>query len=35
MSAFETVLWRADADRAMRSPLLAIEQLDSVPDWSG
>jgi WS/DGAT/MGAT family acyltransferase len=33
MSAFETVLWRADADRAMRSPLLAIEQLDSVPDW--
>jgi diacylglycerol O-acyltransferase len=33
MSAFETVMWRAEADRSLRSPVLALEQLDSVPDW--
>jgi diacylglycerol O-acyltransferase len=33
LSAFETVLWRADADRSLRSPLLALEQLESTPDW--
>jgi diacylglycerol O-acyltransferase len=34
MSALETVLWRTDSDRAtLCSPLLAIEQLDTVPDW--
>jgi len=34
MNAFETVLWRAEADRSMRSPLLALEQLASAPDWA-
>jgi diacylglycerol O-acyltransferase / wax synthase len=33
MSAFETVLWRAEADRSMRSPVLALEELDRAPDW--
>lgn len=33
MSAFETVLWRAESDRSMRSPVLALEQLDRAPEW--
>ncbi|HEY1968309.1 MAG TPA: wax ester/triacylglycerol synthase domain-containing protein [Pseudonocardia sp.] len=33
MNGVEAVMWRAEADRVIRSPLLAIEQLDTVPDW--
>jgi WS/DGAT/MGAT family acyltransferase len=33
MNAFETVMWRAEADRSLRSPIVALEQLDTVPDW--
>jgi len=33
MSAFETVLWRAEVDGSMHSPVLALEQLDGAPDW--
>jgi len=33
MSAFETVMWRAESDRSLRSPLLAVEELDRAPDW--
>jgi diacylglycerol O-acyltransferase / wax synthase len=33
MNAVEAVMWRADADGVVRSPLLAVEQLDTVPDW--
>lgn len=33
MNAFETVMWRAEVDRTLRSPVVAIEQLDVVPDW--
>jgi WS/DGAT/MGAT family acyltransferase len=32
MNASDTVLWRAEADRALRSPALLIEELDTVPD---
>jgi WS/DGAT/MGAT family acyltransferase len=31
MSAFEATMWRAEG--AMRSPVLALELLDTVPDW--
>lgn len=33
LNALETVMWRADADRSLRSPLLAVEVLDGAPDW--
>lgn len=33
MNAFEALMWRAEADRTLRSPVVAIEQLDVVPDW--
>ena len=33
MNAFETVMWRAEADRSLRSPIVALEQLDTVPGW--
>jgi WS/DGAT/MGAT family acyltransferase len=33
MNAFETVMWRAEADRTLRSPVIALDELDTVPDW--
>jgi diacylglycerol O-acyltransferase len=33
LSPFETVLWRAESDRSLRSSLLVIEQLDAEPAW--
>lgn len=33
MNAFETVMWRAEADRTLRSPVVALDELDVVPDW--
>ena len=33
MNAFETVMWRAEADRTLRSPVVGLEELDTVPDW--
>jgi diacylglycerol O-acyltransferase / wax synthase len=33
MNAFETVMWRAEADRTLRSPVVALDELDSVPEW--
>ncbi|WP_433801293.1 wax ester/triacylglycerol synthase domain-containing protein [Actinomycetospora sp. CA-084318] len=34
MSAFETMMWRAEADPALRSTMVAVADLDAVPDWS-
>jgi diacylglycerol O-acyltransferase len=33
LSALETLMWRADSDRAMRSTMVAVEVLDTAPDW--
>jgi diacylglycerol O-acyltransferase / wax synthase len=33
MSAFETLMWRAEADPALRSTMVAFALLDSSPDW--
>ena len=33
MNAFETMMWRAETDRTLRSPVTALEELDVVPDW--
>jgi WS/DGAT/MGAT family acyltransferase len=33
LTALETLMWRADTDRAMRSTVMAVELLDTVPDW--
>lgn len=33
LSALETLMWRADSDRAMRSTMMALEILDADPDW--
>jgi diacylglycerol O-acyltransferase / wax synthase len=33
LSALETLMWRADSDRAMRSTMMALEILDTGPDW--
>ncbi|HZZ52033.1 MAG TPA: wax ester/triacylglycerol synthase domain-containing protein [Pseudonocardia sp.] len=33
MNGVEAVMWRAETDRVIRSPLLALEQLDSEPDF--
>ena len=33
MSAFETLMWRAEADPALRSTMVAVADLDAVPDW--
>ncbi len=33
MSAFETLMWRAEADPALRSTMVAFALLDSAPDW--
>jgi len=32
MSAFETLMWRAE-ERGMHSPVIALQILDTVPDW--
>lgn len=34
LSALETLMWRADTDRAMRSTMMAVEVLDTAPDWN-
>jgi hypothetical protein len=34
MDAFETVMWRAEADPRFRSTLTLVEVLDQVPDAS-
>jgi WS/DGAT/MGAT family acyltransferase len=33
LNAFEAVMWRAEVDRTLRSPVLALEELDTAPDW--
>lgn len=33
LTAFETLMWRAEADPLIRSTMVAVEVLDSVPDW--
>jgi diacylglycerol O-acyltransferase / wax synthase len=33
MSPLDTVMWRADADRRLRSSFCALEILDRLPDW--
>jgi WS/DGAT/MGAT family acyltransferase len=33
MSAFEALMWRAEADPVLRSHVIAVEILDCVPDW--
>jgi diacylglycerol O-acyltransferase / wax synthase len=33
MSAFETMMWRAEADPALRSTMVAVADLDATPDW--
>lgn len=33
LSPFDTVMWRADVDRATRSTVVAVEVLDCAPDW--
>ncbi|MEV4423384.1 wax ester/triacylglycerol synthase domain-containing protein [Patulibacter sp. NPDC049589] len=33
LTAFETMMWRADADPALRSAGLIVEVLDHAPDW--
>ncbi len=33
MNAFESVMWRMEADPALRAATLSCEQLDTIPDW--
>jgi diacylglycerol O-acyltransferase / wax synthase len=33
LTPLETVMWRAGEDRAMRSTMMAVEVLDTEPDW--
>ncbi|GAA5156821.1 wax ester/triacylglycerol synthase family O-acyltransferase [Pseudonocardia eucalypti] len=33
MNAFETMMWRVESDRKLRSPVCGLEELDTVPDW--
>lgn len=33
MNPVDTVMWRGDADRRLRSTMCALELLDQVPDW--
>ncbi|GLZ52994.1 wax ester/triacylglycerol synthase family O-acyltransferase [Actinomycetospora sp. NBRC 106378] len=33
MTAFETMMWRAEADPALRSTMVAVADLDATPDW--
>jgi WS/DGAT/MGAT family acyltransferase len=34
LTALDTLMWRADTDRAMRSTVMAVEVLDTEPDWN-
>jgi diacylglycerol O-acyltransferase / wax synthase len=34
LTPLETLMWRADTDRAMRSTMMAVEVLDTEPDWT-
>jgi diacylglycerol O-acyltransferase / wax synthase len=34
LSPLDTVMWRADTDRAMRSTVMAVELLDTEPEWN-
>ena len=34
LTPLETLMWRADTDRAMRSAVMAVELLDCQPDWN-
>lgn len=34
MTPFEILMWRAEADPGLRSTVVIVELLDSVPDWS-
>jgi diacylglycerol O-acyltransferase len=33
LTPFETLMWRADGDPMMRSTMMAVEVLDTAPDW--
>lgn len=33
MSPFEVMMWRAESDPRLRAPVMALEILDSTPDW--
>lgn len=33
MSPFETMMWRAEADPALRSTIMSLQLLDTAPDW--
>ena len=33
LTPFETLMWRADGDPMMRSTMMALEVLDTLPDW--
>lgn len=33
MSPFEVMMWRAESDPRLRSPVLALEILDTTPEW--
>lgn len=33
MSAFEALMWRAEADPRLRSTMMVVDVLDGVPDW--
>jgi diacylglycerol O-acyltransferase len=33
LTPFETLMWRADGDPMMRSTMMAVEILDTLPDW--
>lgn len=33
MSPFEVMMWRAESDPRMRAPVLAMEVLDTTPEW--
>jgi hypothetical protein len=34
LTPLDTVMWRADTDRALRSTVMAVELLDTEPDWN-
>jgi diacylglycerol O-acyltransferase / wax synthase len=34
LTPLETLMWRADTDRSMRSTVMAVELLDTEPDWN-
>lgn len=34
LTPFETLMWRADGDPMMRSTMMAVEVLDTLPDWN-